>query len=133
MPFLLNLMIKIEIPLRSIFLASGLFTSFGLCFSVVTCCMYTLDCSRGLPTLSYASKFPGHDKLFLFLMSVFSCTHFWIYIAMNSVLREIKTCCSRCVQLAGMCCIPCLLLMTLIDQNISKDIHATFAFLFLGL
>lgn len=66
-------------------------------------------------------------------MTVFSCTHFWIYIALNKVLRDINSILSQCVQIAGLCCVPCLLMMTLIDQNINKDIHAALAFVFLGM
>ena len=58
----------------------------------------------------------------------------WIYVALNaSVLHDIKTLFSQFVQIVGLCCVPCLMLMTMIDQSIDKDIHAGLAFLFLGL
>ena len=116
--------------LESFFLGLGLFTCCGLGLSVVTACAWTIDCLDRLPTISYTSKFPGHDKLFIFLMTLYALGHFWIYVTINSLLPN--TCFSKSVKFTGLITAPLLLGMTFIDQNISKDLHAILAFLFLG-
>ena len=113
-------------------LVAGLATITGLTLLVATACMSSVDCGHSLPTISHAARFEHHDRVFLFLTTGFGCAHIWIYLAMNSLLSELRTREALCTQAVGLANVPLLVLLTLVDHNVSVEFHVALAMAFLG-
>ena len=126
-------MSKLALPLSTFLLFSGLLTCVSLLLSSLLACLFTLDCSHGLPTISFVAKFPLHRECFILLISYFSFPLLSIALALNSLLRDIEGCYSAWVGFIGLSCIPILLSVAIVNMSISQTAHLTLAFLFLAL
>ena len=124
------------INLKTYFLIEAILSSFFLFCSIILGCLFTVEFSQWLQTLSYISKFRHHDRLFTFTMAFFGTAHSLFYISVYNRLNEIKKQFNWIVFWTfiyfGIINTLLIYLVPLIDQNISYFWHDSLSFCLLG-